>query len=266
MVEDLKNIIKEELGIHSQVSELAKIVYSNIQKDMQTREKLNSDTCTIKQGEVDCVIKDIKFKISYVCRNFNDDAIIKEITEEALTEGGSAFISKNFIYCHVEILSLCGFINKKLALSTIQHELEHIYQQILSNKRIPSNDVRYAKMRSDMMSNNIDRHNVARLVYICYKSEQEGFINGMYAWCMADDARTKPYDYTSISKSPAGKIYVEAKELFSKLVKNKEMILILKEEYGLTVSDVEKYIQKFLKKIGRVIIKVNNDKTKIWRI
>ena len=43
------------------------------------------------------------------------------------------------------------------------------------------------------------------------------------------------------------------------------MINILQNDYHLSIEKIEKKIQKFLKRIGRILIKVNNDKGKIWR-
>ena len=82
---------------------------------------------------------------------------------------------------------------------------------------------------------------------------------------MCDNFRTPPYTYKEIINSPVGKLYNELVELYDELVENKEMINILQNEYHLSIGKIEKNIQEFLKRIGRVLIKVNNDKGKIWR-
>jgi hypothetical protein len=266
MIERIKQIINEELGILLEVSEESKRVYKLIINDLYNRTIQESDVCIIKNGEVNATLNNIQFKVSYTYRNFNDKSIVETIGEDALTEGGSGYISNSFIFCNVNILAISGTVNRQLALSTIQHELEHIYQQIKTQKRIPGNDMRYALMRTDMESNDKLRQQIGRLVYACYKSEQEGFINGTYAWCMADDIKTEPYNYDTILNSPSGKLLVELTSIFDIVKKNNQMRDILTTEYNLSLRDIEHSINDFKRKIGRLLIKVNKDKSKFWRI
>ena len=44
------------------------------------------------------------------------------------------------------------------------------------------------------------------------------------------------------------------------------MFSILKNEYKISLIEIEKSIKQFLKRLGKVLIKINNDKLKIWRI
>ena len=263
--DELKEIIKEELGISFELSKISENIYINIINDLKNRERVNNGSCVIKSGSVDCNMLDIDFKVSYTYRNFFDFNIVNTIGEGNLTGGYSCFLNKNFILCDINILSISGNINKKMALYTIQHELEHIYQQILSNKRIPGDDMLYAKMRSDMDGCDETRYLASRLVYGCLKSEQEGFINGTYAWCMADDINTAPYNYSTIKDSPVGLLYEEIKSLYDRALVDDNLQMILKNDYKLSLDDISLMIRNFIKRIGRLIIKVNKDKSKFWR-
>ena len=262
---DIKNIINEELGILLEIAETAKQVYNDIVQDLATREAKDNVACIIKNGYVPCTLNNITFNINYTFRNFRHKPLVDEIGVDNLTGGTSAFLNKHFIICNIDILAISGSINKQMALYTIQHELEHIFQQIRSNKRIPGDDMRYAKMRTDMETGEGMRFDASRLVYACYKSEQEGFINGTYAWCMADDFKTEPFNYIEIKNSPAGSLYSEMKSLYNKALENKELENILKNDYHLSLDDIGIMIRNFAKRIGRLLIKVNTDKSKIWR-
>ena len=262
---ELKKIINEELGILFEITETSKQIYNDIIHDLKTRESKDGNICIIKNGSVPCTLNNITFNVNYTFRNFNNNALVKEIGEDNFTSGSSAFLNKNFVMCNIDILSISGKINKQMALYTIQHELEHIYQQIVSNKRIPGDDMRYAKMRNDMELGEGIRYDISRLVYACYKSEQEGFINGTYAWCMADDSKSEPFNYTEITKSPAGSLYEEMKTLYNKAIEHDEYETILKNDYNLTLTDINRMIKNFSRRIGRLLIKVNNDKCKFWR-
>ena len=136
-------------------------------------------------------------------------------------------------------------MHKQEALNTIQHELEHVYQQLRSGKRIPGNDDKYLKMKSDMECNDEARQKVGRLVYLCCKSEQEAFINGTYAWCMTNDAKSGPYQYEEIKNSPAGKLYVEMQELYDE-VKN------VLDPLGITVEQATELFFKCVARLGRI--------------
>lgn len=262
----LKEIIKEELGISFELSKIALNVYNDIISNIESVDGDNNGSCIIKRGNVNCAIRDINFDITYTYRNFFDFNIANSIGQNQLTGGYSCFLNKNFILCNIDILAISGNINKKMALYTIQHELEHIYQEILSNKRIPGDDMLYAKMRTDMECGNELRYYASRLVYCCFKSEQEGFINGTYAWCMADDIKTEPYNYNTIKDSPVGLLYDEMKTLYDKATIDDELQTILKNDYNLSLNDIYLMIRNLGKRIGRLLIKVNNDKSKIWRI
>lgn len=266
MIEKIKHLIKEELGILFEVSEESKKVFDRIVVDLQKVHSTQTDVCYIKTNNVQATLNNIKFKVNYTYRNFFDKSIVDNIGEESLTEGGSAYLSDSFIMCNINIFAINGTINKQMALSTIQHELEHIYQQIRNKKRIPGNDMRYAKMRTDLYSSDPLRQEIGRIVYACYKSEQEGFINGTYAWCMADDCHSEPYNYQNILKSPAGKLLNELKTLYQKVSENKEMQNILQKEYKLSLKQINDSINQFIRRLSRVLIKVNNDKSKFWRI
>lgn len=83
---------------------------------------------------------------------------------------------------------------------------------------------------------------------------------------IVDDIKSPPYTYKEIINSPAGKLYIELKDLYLELIDDKEMFSILKNEYKISLIEIEKSIKQFLKRLGKVLIKINNDKLKIWRI
>lgn len=261
----LRKLIKEELGIHMEVVEVSNKIYNDIIEDMKQKDSKYNDICYTKEGSVDCSLNNITFKVHYTCRNFLDSKIIEDLDIDSLTEGGTVFFSRKWLWISVNIIALNGTVNKQETLNTLQHELEHIYQQIRSGKRISDNNEQYLKMKTDMECDDEARRKVGRLVYLCYKSEQEGFINGTYAWCMTDDAKSAPYQYKEIKNSPAGKMYTEMQGLYDKVFNDVQMKHIIENEYQYSKEYIEKKLNEFLRKLGRVLIKVNMDKSKFWR-
>lgn len=263
--EQIKEIIKEELGIASEVSKVSNEIYEQIIEDISKQTSEKTDICFITSGSITTALNNVKVFVNYTYRNFIDKNFLEDIDIDMLTDGSSVFKSQKFVLCIINLYGVSGTINKMEALNTIQHEVEHIYQEIKSNKRIPGNDNLYNKMRYDLEYGDINHKKVGKIFYLCLKSEQEAFINGTYAWCMCNDFKSPPYTYQEFIKSPVGKLYNELVELYDELVTNKEMINILQNDYHLSIEKIEKKIQKFLKRIGKVLIKVNNDKGKIWR-
>ena len=263
--EKIRKIIKEELGIALEVSEISKTVYQQIIDDINLQQSEHTDICNITSGSIITNLDNLKIHINYCYRNFFNNEVLDDIDIDMLTDGGSVYISQSFISCNINLFGVSGTINQMEAMNTIQHEIEHLYQEIKSNKRIPSNDRLYAKMRTDLESGDENHKKIAKIIYLCFKSEQEGFVNGTYAWCMCQNFQTPPFSYKDILNSPVGKLYTELVNLYFELEENKEMMDILKKEYRISINKIQKCIYQFLKRIGRILIKVNNDKAKIWR-
>lgn len=166
-------------------------------------------------------------------------------------------IGKRVFSAKVTLCGVSGTIDKESAFEAIYHEIEHIYQQIKMASPF-GNDKIYMKMRTDMGSTNDMRRNAANFFYTCIKSEQEGFVNGLYGYLMSLLAPCIENEY---EKSDCYQKYVEMTELYKKIFNNEEGVKIAKE-YGLTPTKAKKCIKNFLLRICRCIIKVREDKVK----
>ncbi len=87
-----------------------------------------------------------------------------------------------FIEIGVPVIS--NIINKNYYYGTIQHELEHAYQMIMSGKNIPSPQKQkfYNFLQTSMSnSSNIYILGIAYIYYINFKHEEEANANALYA-------------------------------------------------------------------------------------
>lgn len=148
-----------------------------------------------------------------------------------------------------------GTIIKSETIDTIQHELEHIYQQVMMSKMF-SDSMSYAKVKTNMCSENELINKTARLVYGCIKSEQDGFVNGLYAYLMS---LPEFFSMDSFKKSSTWKLYVEMVNIYNEFINNPNFIIELKK-YKLNPQKVEQKINQFVGKIGKVVSKVQKDK------
>lgn len=263
---ELKEIIKEELGIYKSIFDKTIEVYNAIVQDLPNRGKKHNENgeFIVQKGSIRTELDGHSFSVYYTYRNFKNRDVVDVYGEANLTMGSSSYIGRYRAICNIDLYGVSGTIRKEKAVETIQHELEHIFQEFRADASIPNGDF-YAKMRNDLESNDENRRKIGRLIYGCLKSEQEGYINGLYSYCMVDDFITPPYNYSNIVDSDAGKLYVEISDILKELRNDINLQNILKE-YGWSIKKVETHIINFIHRIGRVLIKVNNDKIKLgWR-
>ena len=94
------------------------------------------------------------------------------------------------------------------------------------------------------------------MFYACIKSEQDGFINGLYSYLMLQPWY---YDEGHLHNSGAWKLYSESVETYLKY-NNMPAFKDELKQYKLTQNKVCKMLNSFVRKIGKVVIKVKHDK------
>lgn len=266
LLEELRKVIKEELGISDKVTEISKMFFSEIMDRIPTaEEKEKNDVMIKKEFSLTFSVDDVKISCGVAYRNFLSKDFSKIYNTPYITDGSSAQISNKLFFCFINIFAVCGALNKEKAMETIQHEVEHIFQQIRMGRSF-GGDSLYAKIKTDMESEYENRSKVARLLYYTLKPEQEGFINGLYAFLMDS---MEPYTEELLKKSEAWGSYVFSRNTFEELKDNPDMKRVFNEyfnDYGITIGKIETELDNLLHRIGRAVIKVKQDKAKQgWR-
>lgn len=250
-METFREILNEEMGVAAEVVETSNRVYRLICKSIQNKEFSEDNVGTVKANFRDCTLS-----ISYEYLNFASTEEYKYASAGNLGYGWSAFIDRALSFIRVQICAISGTIQKDLALDTIQHEIEHVYQQSLMQKEFGGSSI-YASIKTDMQSKDSNIAKAGRLMYGCVKSEQEGYANGLYSFLMAQHT---PRAEDSLKNSPAWVLYEEMKSILSDVKKDQELETYLKTKYNITTKEIEYKINKFLRRIARVVIKANYDK------
>lgn len=266
LLNEIKQIIQEELGISEEVIKLSKQFYDEMVVAIKNcKEQEQTETCIKKSCSLQFMINNIKVSASITYRNFlsKDYSILYEMPY--ITNGASFYVTNNLYFCFINVFAISGTIVKEKAMETIQHEIEHIYQQIQMGKGFGSDSL-YIKIKTDMESSDEDRNKIGKLFYYTLKYEQEGFCNGLYAYLMDVN---QPYSDNLLIKTESWENYLFLKQTFNELKNNTALKTIFNEyflNYGITIKDIEKEINNYLHRIGRVIIKVKKDKIKQgWR-
>lgn len=259
--EQLSLILKEEAGIAEAVKQKAQEIYDIIKSEIarnEAKERNDFYTYEMVGVEFDFIGNSVKCSASvynFFTRDYYNRSHIS-------TEGWSTFLNKEMSLMGVVVPCISGTVLEAEAKDSIQHELEHLYQQIMMGKMFSRNH-EYAGIRTNLESSDAFVRDVANLIYGCIKSEQEGFVNGMYSYLMAlpQMATTE-----TLKLTPAWKQYAEMVEIFNRLVGNPDFIDELKK-YHMTERKVQRAIENFLKRIGKVYNKVRFDKMSLqgWR-
>lgn len=262
-MDDLREILNEEMGIANKVVELSQSFYLQTIKALKQEKNANktNEIFTKKNVSLTFYIDKMKVSTSVVYRNFLSKDYVKIYDMPYLTDGGSLYVNEKLSFMFINIYGICGTIVKDKAMETIQHEIEHLYQEYLTKNQLSSNTI-YVKAKDDMNSDDINRKKIGTLVYLSFKSEQEAFCNGLYAYIMD---KNQPYTDDLLKESETWGLYMEMKSIFDELQTNNELKNIFNEyfsQYGLTIANVENSKNNFVHRIGRTIIKIQKDKAK----
>lgn len=153
--------LDESLGISDEVVRVAQDLYN------KANERIDE---LIKNGKVKVTVDigDLK-NVAFYIENTGSD------------EGRSLYL-KGGVYSYVVIcVSLKdGVIDWKKFFDTAQHEINHIYEQQKTNK--PYRPLTSIPINQNIYSNNIYKRCLAIIAYASDVFEQDGFVNGMYAY------------------------------------------------------------------------------------
>lgn len=281
--EDITKIIKEELGIADEVKNTVNIIYDRILQDSKNIEKeIIEDGTSLKYNYF--AINDIfgnKLTVYYYIYNFVDKSFRKAFIRkegENYLDSGSRHIYRNIRNIRklidnsviIKIESISGIIqNVPNIKDTIQHELEHIYQQTKMEKEFGSADLNSFIM-SKLYSNDIYEKNIAEALYMTFKSEIEGFSNGLYAFLT--ELMKNGYGVGSLNiafrKSEAFKKLQNAyktKEYIEKHQNEPEVVKAIEEynRFGITKDNIIEKIDDAIKEMntrfGKAMIKAKKD-------
>jgi len=267
LTEEIKKIIEEELSINDDVARFSNEFYNEIISKLNNAEIIEKNNLLIKKKiSIVSYIDKIKVVSSVIYRNFLSKDFKEKYNLSYITDGGSIFINKGLAMMFINIYAINGTVDKPKSMETIQHEVEHIFQQEKMGHEFGDSNGLYEKIKTDLESKSENKQKLAKLLYLCIKSEQEGFSNGLYAYMMD---KQEPYNDDLLTSSETWNLYLTAKENFNELKINdglKEVFTEYFNLYGITMPYIEKQLNNFLHRIGRTIIKVKKDKLKQgWR-
>jgi predicted transcriptional regulator len=282
--EDINDILTEELGISDNVSRMTDIILNDIISDYRNRkfEKsiIISNGVGVKEGDI--TVDDVfnnELNVLYKIYNFKD----KIYREQYIDKEGKGYLNagSNHMYLGkgkrrrlvvnrigVALEMISGtLINVEEAKDSIQHELEHIYQQSMMKKEFGNKDL-YRIVSLKLYNGNKYDESVATILYMSFKSEIEAYANGLYAF-VKEKLSEHPINIDiEFKKSAAYKklreLY-EAKSFIIRHLNDKEMddALYTYRYNGVTkeklIKMAEDSYNEMIRRFGKALVKARKD-------
>ena len=256
IIEELNEQIREELSISDKVLDTVRKIMLELDGAIKNKER---------EGKILFSFKERKYKLYWKIYDYRDRKDYE--TSKIPTIGRGYMYTTRSI--SLPIIRISGYINKENLSDTLQHEIEHAYQDDYGyNYSRTAKD--YAVITTAMSSKELPEsiRSIARLLYLSDKNEIDAMVNGLYGEVSEAMKKLPNEDYPTQSIEKLI-INSECYESYKTLYNGVSKILISGIPYEAAQyfdsKDIKptKIITKgeryFLKKLGKVITKLKKD-------
>lgn len=267
----INEAINEELGIADEVRDKSAKLRDEVINRLKNIEKtiIESGVSEKKDNfQIELANKKVFIQVNYY--NFRDKTYYLNFIKKIGYIGYSSLSNDGrFNVIILNFYSISGYIDEKDLYDSIQHEVEHIFQQVKAKKTFSKSDL-YLYAYKNLSNEQLENRILALISYMSNKFEQDGYINGLYAFLKDNYKLMATRD--DIKESP---VYSKLTDLiYAKdfLIKNKNNVNLqneisnYKKNFNLNYNDFIRLatssINEITKKIGRTIIKFKNDMMK----
>lgn len=259
----IENIIKEELSINSDVallsSKISSLVEDMLKKNDYKKEKIfeGVSKITIQLNEF---VNEIKLNFNIVLYNFKDKNFYDKFHEKIDFSSHNSNIGGRVVFITIKGYLISGNLNKEDISDSIQHEINHIFQDI--NGKVDNEKERklYYLVLNKLNNKNNIISKLAYGLYYSFNSEQDSYVNGLYAYLM-NKGLIVPWDDIK-RDTDAYNAILGIKEAIS-LINDNNIDNIIIENFSMNKKQMEKFLKNGLKrleiKIGKVLIKHRKD-------
>lgn len=146
----------------------------------------------------------------------------------------------------------------------IQHELEHIYQGKQGSFGVLNTDYDYKKAQNLVYHHNENVAYIARLIYLSKTYEQDAYVNGLYAYLMAQEEPMPKIKWDIVKESDAYCLLMQLRKAIELLenptVEIKYICLNFFKKSPYILYKLGKATEfRFVRKIGKVLAKYHKD-------
>lgn len=267
----INEAINEELGIADEVRDVSIRLRNEIVSRLKNIEKKSVKSgVSLKEDNFRTEIANKKMTVQIQYFNFKDKLYYLDYIKKYGHIDPASFSNDgrvNMIF--IRFYSISGYIDERDLFDSIQHEVEHIYQQVKAKKTFGESNL-YLYAYKNLSNEQLESRILALISYLSNKFEQDGYVNGLYAFlkdnyklmATKDDIKESPV-YSKLTD------LIYAKDFLIKNknnVKLKEEIEYYRKNFNLNYNDFIRLatssINDIIKKIGRTVIKFKNDMVK----
>lgn len=283
LINEINNIIFEDLTINHNVKTNAKEISTFIKNEFlkkYTNGDFNTEGYKIisfnssynlnyMHNDDNCN-ENIKLIVNIFCFNNNQSIKNAEIKYGFKSNGMTLYrkLGKDNVLCNVsfDIPAIGNQIIEKELNNVVQHELNHIFQQIYANDNYKF-DNRYFSSINKLNSTDEQQKEIAQLIYYLQPEEISSFVNGMYGevtQIFKSENNTEDIN-DLIKRSETWNIMVNCQNYLNNLINNQNIseLNILLQNYDITYDKFIRIYSKRLNilknKVGKCIIKIKMD-------
>lgn len=268
LIKEIKETIQEELSIADKVKEEASRLLERIKSYLNNSEnEPESDISNTrkKTGSFKDNFEGINLTVSYVYYNF----LTKKAFENAkgrldFNNSNSLKISKKSWLINIKCYGISGSLDSEDLADSLQHEVEHIYQGIHGKPILNEPNQIYFNVQNSLSSKDDGIRKAAEIIYFSYDFEQDGFVNGLYAYLREKENPIPKWDDILDSEPVAWLNRVDENvEYLENEKENEQLNRKCMELFGKTIKQIILIggisKRRMKTKIGKVLIKIRKD-------
>jgi hypothetical protein len=267
---DVCKIITEELGINDKVAEVSLDIMKEISKDISMQPKqyfTNIPGASFKDGLITYQAFGKKITVKYRYINYRDKSYFDKY------DANIRQMPNDFNYAtktlRLTIKSISGNIDIYTFADTIQHELEHYFQETKINHSLADSNWYKIALKCKNRPRQSLTYMLGDIMYITTKCEEEAFTNGLYAALVYNYKNDNIPTYEILDNSPVYNALLTLRKEKEIILNNKDDISLNKtlstikkatgKDFNYIISKVEKGEKELVRRIGRVIVKAQKD-------
>lgn len=254
----LEMMLNEKLHISDDVIDSFKIIKNSILRNIaETSTINNSISIPHKENELKFELFGSDLTVKYDCYFLNSKQDIASIMQKLDI---TSYVNNDEKTIYLNFFNIDNqYFDPRYFDDALQHELEHFYQFIKKGGTalIPKSDL-YKQALKYLNDNGNDGFNrvLATIIYLSYKQEWDGFINGSYAMLCACDIRTmndfnEYFVQTEVYRSLQNLIYL--KEVLKENEDNENLHNAMKEISNKTLKWYNRVVDYSIKNLTKKV-------------
>ena len=224
IISEIRQRINEELSINNEVRQASFKLIETINEHMKSVPKqyfANINGTSYRIGDLKETILNTTINIHYRLVNFKDKHFY-EMAIDKLPSFPNSY-NKKTNTLSLDIISISGNIDQNTYVDTIQHEIEHMFQENKRDK--PFNEDALYKMAMFLKTNFIDdkvAYRIGDLLYFTRQCENDAYVNGLYSLLVDNYKEHRWATFIVIHGSPLYKGLMTMRQNRKWLEENKE--------------------------------------------